>query len=123
MDNLDNALNVTTSIAHLATQGNVYFGIADCHGIESFRQLSVGNAREISLLQFRAHANDQRHAVVYIAALNSQMITQIEASIRKRNYTQALLLLKCCEQIYFIEKRYSRLWDNIPNPKLDPWGG
>ena len=97
-----------------------YTGIADCHGIESFNEHTDTRAQYI--MSVRANANPQRHAVVY------------EADMKQ---TDASLVLELCEDnpetaLKFMNSQAvevrvvggehaAKLWENIPNPKLDPY--
>jgi len=122
MTDLDKALNIDSPWWVKAAEPGkeLYYGIADCHGIESFKRFEEGN-HNIGILQIRAQANDQRHAVVYIVALYPEMVRQINALLKKQQFKRALTFLKSTERIWFTESRSERLWNNIPNSSLDPW--
>lgn len=94
-----------------------YAGIADCYGIESFIPIEKAN---ITILELRAIANDQRHAVVYTTEVDQKEIDTINALLSSNDYIRALLALKLTN-VELTEPRMERSWDLIPNPKLDPW--
>ena len=115
----------------------VYNGLADCHGIESFRLEGILN---ISMLQIRASANPQRHAVVFQVKLKKELADYILSLIDKGEFIGALTIIKrsakkdgvkipnsdewinntelsLCKPLQVSESN----WNNIPNPKLDPY--
>ena len=67
-----------------------HYGIADAHGIESFRPVTFNMAiegfevdpRELSMMVLRANANRHRHAVVYQAELPIPACKEINALIK-----------------------------------------
>ena len=97
-----------------------YTGIADCHGLESFNEKTDGNAQYI--MSVRAAANPQRHAVVYEVDMNegdANLVVDIcedcpEAALRFMNNNAAEIRVIGGE-------RAAKLWNNIPNPELDPY--
>jgi hypothetical protein len=113
------------------------FGIADCHGVESFIPYneSRDTANLLFALDLRASANRQRHAVVYIADLSSEAITKIDARLNNCNsngFKSALNIIKAeAARILFYEhghvkdlataSQYAKSWKMIPNDKLDPY--
>ena len=119
-----------------------FVGIADCHGIESFMPLDKEHNGEIQLMQIRAAANPQRHAVVYKITLNEAQAQEVydELETAKHSdvgngtyhYKQILRKFKMWDK----EKEAvmglgyppanlmvsnKKMWKNIPNSKLDPW--
>ncbi len=118
-----------------------YYGLADCHGIESFVHdlenemmdlfLPVDDKKAKTSQQFamclRAQANAQRHAVVYRAKLPDAVATEIEDLLKKSKYVEALELLKDNAEEVMIgtygttKKAAEKNWKMIPNPDLDPY--
>lgn len=105
--------------------GKKYFGIADCHGIESFIE-SKGKEQDkesLFILYLRVMANRQRHAVLYTVELEQEEIDAINEYIKNGNYIEALRILKL-QNVSFPEaesKHFQKSWNLIPNPDLDPW--
>lgn len=111
----------------------IYYGIADAHGLESFRQatidLDVGgfniDPKELAMMVLRAQANSQRHAVVYQVDLPVQSARDIQRMLDDGEYTEALLELK--EKAKEVKLARStghnaeKAWNKIPNPDLDPF--
>jgi len=124
-----------------------YYGLADCHGIESFiceedfitkamiRQLrdesliqsdpnqELGEA--LSMLTWRARANFQRHAVVYTAKLIKVKAHTINNMLAAKKYAEALIYLKENALEIGVSKEFGQknMWSKIPNPNLDPFHG
>ena len=87
-----------------------FYGLADCHGVESFVHdiddalaalfYNDGDKREKNSSQFamclRAQANQQRHAVVYRAAIPQSKVEGIESLIKGGDYEGALKEIKDC---------------------------
>jgi transcription initiation factor IIF auxiliary subunit len=118
-----------------------YYGLADCHGVESF-VMSVdelisdmffeeGGKGEAKNQQFamcmRAHANQQRHAVVYMVLLEEDAVQEIEKYIEKGEYQKALVTIKAKALETKLGTYATTLsaakknWGMIPNPDLDPY--
>lgn len=97
-----------------------YTGIADCHGIESFN-LKEGNNQ--ALLQIRANANDQRHAVVYEADLSDFDKEVILRLLKDEEFETALKYMSNESDELRVAggERAAKMWKKIPNPELDPW--
>ena len=107
-----------------------HYGIADAHGLESFRPVTFNMAiegfevdpRELSMMVLRANANRHRHAVVYQAELPIPACREINALIKDGKYDEALVKLK--EEATYIMLAKSpgaqKSWNLIPNPDLDP---
>jgi hypothetical protein len=118
-----------------------YYGLADCHGVESFvfdlddmsaemftdeGEKKTKNSQQFAMC-LRAQANQQRHAVVYRAELEDQYADQIEALIKEGKYTDALTMIK--ENAHEVQvgtygttkKAAEKNWKMIPNPDLDPY--
>ena len=111
----------------------IYYGIADAHGLESFRpssiDLEVGgfniDPRELSMMILRAQANSQRHAVVYQAKIGLPDAREIQGLLDEGKFPEALLELKARAK----EVKLARLggfdaekaWHKIPNSDLDPF--
>lgn len=112
---------------------NWYYGIADCHGIESFimepsqkrwtqmdrlKELGLrdeGSAEDpekkkfggsINMLMMRARANAQRHPVVYRVLLSDEDADSIKSMIEDGEYDNALIFLKDSAQETQIARRF-----------------
>ena len=119
-----------------------FVGIADCHGIESFMPLTKENNGEIQLMQIRAAANPQRHAVVYKITLNEAQEQEVRDELETAkhsnigdgtyHYKQILRKFKTWDKEkemvmglgyppanLMVSNR--KMWNKIPNSKLDPW--
>ena len=108
-----------------------YYGIADAHGLESFRPVTFNteiegfevDPRELGMMVLRANANRQRHAVVYQAELPIPACKEINTLIKEGKYEEALTKLK--EEATEIKLASSpgaeKSWRLIPNPDLDPF--
>ena len=118
-----------------------YYGLADCHGIESFVHdvdeaisnmfFEEGAAQKVRSEQFgmsmRAHANQQRHAVVYRVLIPMEIAAEVEKDIADGKYMEALIKLKAGATetqlgTYATTKSAAeKNWKMIPNPDLDPY--
>ena len=119
-----------------------FVGIADCHGIESFMPCTKENNGEIQLMQIRAAANPQRHAVVYKITLckaqADEVYDELETAAHSQvgdgtyHYKQIIRKFKTWdnESDMMIGLGYppanlmvsnKKMWNKIPNSKLDPW--
>lgn len=101
----------------------VYCGVADAHGIESFMEYP---AKTAGIMQLRASMNRQRHAVFYVARLNKVTAAVIEGLLADKQYQVALRTLKEVAAAHGDiglsgGGDVKASWDQIPNPKLDPW--
>jgi hypothetical protein len=124
-----------------------YYGLADCHGVESFsRDISPGDAEttlkfsnflmgeeftkdlanEFTVLSLRASVNPQRRAVAYRVELDDTSAKEVESLIAEEKYEEALKKIK--EKLTALElgtfettlQKSKSFWDLIPNPSLDP---
>lgn len=115
-----------------------FVGIADCHGIESFIPIDKAN---VGVLQFRAEANPQRHAVVYCIDLTSGYVNKIQDILETAShsdnpnyhYKNIVRMIKAWASddgainkglgLPPINLKVSnkKLWKKIPNSKLDPF--
>jgi len=113
------ALPIKKSAKHIKE----YCGIADCYGLESFMPYPNKNA---GVLEIRAMSNRQRHAVVYVVRLEDITAERIRGFITDEKYAEALHALKAHavngECLLSGGGAVKDSWDQIPNPKLDPWG-
>ena len=108
-----------------------HYGIADAHGIESFRPVTFNMAiegfevdpRELSMMVLRANANRHRHAVVYQAELPIPACREINALIKDGKYDEALVKLKeeATDIMLARSPGAQKSWNLIPNPDLDPY--
>lgn len=117
-----------------------FYGLADCHGVESFVHDIDDSSKDIFMTQeddkvvrsqqfamcLRAQANAQRHAVVYRAAIPQSAISGIEALIKEGKYTDALNVVKENASEIMLgtygttKAAAEKNWKMIPNPDLDP---
>ena len=119
-----------------------FVGIADCHGIESFMPCDKKNNGEIQLMQIRAAANPQRHAVVYKITLCKAQANEVWDDLDTAahstvgdgtyHYKQILRKFKTWDKESDMMKSLGyppanlmvsnkNMWKKIPNSKLDPW--
>ncbi len=128
-----------------------WVGLADCNGVDSFikepdmsdaddadrlaelglEEIGAGNkmrkgwSNQVSMLQMRARANSQRHAVVYRVKLNTEDSDQIEELLSDGEYIDALNMIKQAALETQIARgtgiNAERAWSMIPNPDLDPF--
>ncbi len=122
--------------------GEWYYGIADCKGLESFMPapnveelgeledmgFTGGQAKSfnhtLSMMSMRCHFNQQRHPVVYMAKLAADDAEMVQDLLDSGDYINALEVVKANSievklargQGANLEKR----WRMIPNPDLDP---
>ena len=117
-----------------------FYGLGDCHGVESFVHDIDDASKEIFMTQeddkvvrsqqfamcLRAQANAQRHAVVYRAAIPQSAIPGIETLIKDGKYTDALNSIKENASEIMLgtygttKAAAEKNWKMIPNPDLDP---
>lgn len=118
-----------------------YFGLADCHGLESFALdpnesvksffFDEGDTKENQstkiMMSLRANANAQRHAVVYRVLLDDADANEVENLISQSKYAEALLKIKESGEELELGTYGTTLsaaeknWKMIPNPDLDPY--
>lgn len=118
-----------------------FYGLADCHGVESFVHdiddaladlfYNDGDKKEKNSSQFamclRAQANQQRHAVVYRAAIPQSRVEGIESLIKGGDYEGALKEIKDCSTEIMLgtygttKAAAEKNWKMIPNLDLDPY--
>jgi len=110
-----------------------FYGLADCHGMESFIATEVFDPEkeelftpkdQTGLLALRAQFNAQRFPVVYKADLEIEDALDIEELLHDGEYEEALLALK--EKAHNISlarvagTNPKKNWEMIPDPRLDP---
>jgi hypothetical protein len=109
-----------------------FYGIADAHGIESFRPVEFNfetdglqiDPRELSIMILRANANRQRHAVVYQVELAVDDAKIVDDLIDAGEYQEALIEIKNRAKSVALAKNITgaeKSWKMIPNPDLDPF--
>jgi len=108
-----------------------FYGIADAHGLESFRPVTFDmstegfniDPRELSMMLMRANANRHRHSVVYQVDLTPAQGKEIEAMMDAGEYSEALVELKEVAKTISLAKSpgAEKSWRLIPNPDLDPY--
>ena len=123
------------------TKAKDFVGIADCHGIESFMSIEDKDCN-VALLEIRAAANPQRHAVVYKITLNEAQATEVWEELETARYSevgdgtyhykQIVRKFKTWDKERDMTKSLGyppanlmvsnkKMWNKIPNSKLDPW--
>lgn len=118
-----------------------FYGLADCHGVESFVHEVSPVARElffapedsenVSAGQYamclRAHANPQRHAVAYRVKMEEEDSNKVQEMLKNTQYVEALNYIKehaielQLGTQYTTKKAAEKNWKMIPNPDLDPY--
>jgi hypothetical protein len=103
-----------------------YFGIADAHGIESFIKgdpTDPEHSMNAMMLDLRAGANRQRHAVVYIVDLSESTAQDVEDLLEEKDYEGALVRLKMSVESLQLTNLIGaeKSWRLIPNSDLDPY--
>lgn len=108
-----------------------FYGIADAHGIESFRPVTYNvdtgdlqiDPRELGMMSLRAGANRHRHAVVYQVDIDAATAKEVLALIKDGKYTDALVKLKDEAKTISLAKSpgAEKSWRLIPNEDLDPF--
>jgi len=98
-----------------------YIGIADAHGIESFKKKTEADDHFLGCISIRAQTNRQRHAVVYMAKLTETGEQEVESQIEKGDFVGALKTLKGYAVSLSCESGWEKSFKMIPNPDLDPW--
>ena len=118
------AEKITVKEALAKTKTLTKYGIADAHGIESYFTRDANNPSEF-IMFIRAESNRQRHAVVYFVEVDEKTDNKMNELLKQNKFIEALLFLKAhAKKLGFPKDRvdlYSKSWDLIPNPKLDPW--
>jgi hypothetical protein len=109
----------------------IFYGLADCHGIESFipwdrsqKNLWVDDSRPempIGILKIRADANRQRHTVLYKVEVTESQYQKISKYLSDGKHKEALRYIKKYVKDISIEKGKEKSWKMIPNDDLDPW--
>ena len=101
---------------------NLYYGIADCHGLESFIKEDSDMSKNMNIMKVRADANEQRHAILYVTKLDTKNADFIEGLINKGKYKEALTYLKEVTKDIKVSggEDAKKSLDVIPNPELDP---
>ena len=100
-----------------------FIGLADAHGIESFKRVEDTDNSFVSILGLRAAHNRQRHAVVYRAFLNETGEKRVLKNIEDGHFMKALKTMRFNADEIFVENGWEKSWGLIPNPDLDPWHG
>ncbi len=98
----------------------VKVGIADCRGIESYRDAATISNTDMWRLTMRARANRQRLALVYKAEVSEKLDALIQKAIANKEFEIALRLLKGSAKISLEDSpAVKEHWKLIPNAKLD----
>lgn len=132
----------------LENDGEWYYGIADCKGLESFMQApsetdtsdtlfdmglisqeemdrnTKGFNQTLSMMAMRCQFNVQRYPVVYMAKLSQSDADEVQGLMDNGDYEEALLYLKdSAHEVKLARGRginAEKAWKMIPNPDLDP---
>lgn len=108
----------------------LFYGIADCHGLESFQpgvfDEVMGfrpDSKEVSLMSIRVNANRHRHAVLYQAEISPEICDEISDLLKDGEHIEALQVLKENATKISLMKGpgVEKSWNLIPNPDLDPY--
>ena len=110
---------------------NIY-GIADCHGIESWLPVKKDKTdkdmqHNVSMMMMRADANRQRHSVVYLARLLEHDFKKFTGYCEKGSPKYDKEALECLKQRNLGEVKLlasgnaKKSWGLIPNSELDPY--
>ena len=107
---------------------NIY-GIAACHGIESWLPVKKDRKDEdmqhnVSMMVMRANANRQRHSVVYLAWLLEHDFKKFTGYCEKQDDKDALewLQQRNLGEIKLLgDGNAKKSWGLIPNSELDPY--
>ena len=81
-----------------------FIGLADAHGIESFKSRKDADARFETLISLRAGTNRQRHAVCFAALLTEEGEKEVNALIKEGDFEGALNFLKAAALALVCEK-------------------
>jgi S1-C subfamily serine protease len=126
------------------TNLETYIGLADCHGLSSFLEDLVINARimvsifgeeeakekekkrnsMIHGMQLSAYHNNQRRTVVYQAKVTKEVADEIKELMKDGENLDALIVLKDrATEIGLLQgvPNAKKFWEQIPNPDLDPF--
>ena len=101
------------------TKTQMYIGIADAHGIESF-VLKAKSSWSPEIFLLRANANRQRHACYFETDLTSDEAEVIQQLVNEEKYHMALRLLKR-QFAVLIPTGHAYSWTLIPDDQLDPY--
>lgn len=102
------------------SQVKTYTGIADCHGLESFNEHTDTRAQYI--MSVRANANPQRHAVVYEADMKRDDASLVVQLCEENPETALKFMNSNAVEVRVLGGEHAaKLWNNIPNPELDPY--
>ena len=101
----------------------VYAGIADSEGIESFHPYHVLTVRDFNIMFLRCRFNPQRAPLVYRVFLYSKKADIVKKQLESGEYKRALLTIKeNARQIQIATDRgnkgpdrIARMWDAIPS--------
>lgn len=107
------------------------WGVADAHGIESFKMPEVNMQGEefsgfeipnedLKMLHMRVLLNRHRHAVIYMAEVELSDVAEIQELLEEGEYEEALRYLKACAVQIRIGRGQQKSWDMIPDSRLDP---
>ena len=110
-----------------------FYGLADCHGIESFiptkqydpEKDEIFEPKDVTgMIALRAQFNAQRFPVVYKVDMTIEDADDIQELLDEGEYEEALILLK--ERAYSVSlarvagTNPKKNWEKIPNRDLDP---
>ena len=94
----------------------VWYGIADCHGVESF----TDDATMLPLFALRAMLNPQRHAVTYRIELNDFDEKAVKNMLKASEFKYALTYM-ISTGAFAVPEHMKESAKLIPNDELDPY--
>ena len=112
-----------------------FYGLADCHGLESFLPMLPkfdgefissnidDHKKQIGGMTLRAQYNRHRHSVVFLAEVSDETSDEILDLLDQGEYEEALTVLKDGADSISLARMpgAEKSWKMIPNPDLDPY--
>ena len=92
----------------------VYIGIADDHGIESFIPNNQVTDQDVSHMGLRTRFNGQRNMLVYRVFLTPDSVQIISNYLANNQYKEALFVMKRLAIEVEVQQGHTRLWEEIP---------
>ena len=99
----------------------IYIGVADCHGIESFQLKKHTSSHDRTCRILRAAANGQRHAIYYEASVETEAVRLVEEYLQHGEHADALSCLKRVAIEFSTLPEHQDIVHKIPDPSLDPY--
>lgn len=104
----------------------IYCGIADCHGIESFRPLIKMTDHDATVMKLRAMCNPQRHAIVFAVALEEDELEKLKSFFSDEgtlDYESSAQMLRFLKKLGLKKVDGPGRLELIPDHKIDPFYG